>query len=730
MYQSSTDEQPAAAATIGRSPVSGLARQIDLRELWPPIYRNRLAVLAIMAVMVALAVAVALLTPPTYRATTSVEVKQESQKVLGTEEETDRGATGSDAELFLQTQLNIIRSRATATAVADSLRLFDNPVLLEEAGIDVGDGGAAASVEDRRRAVIGRLIDNVDAEYSAQTRIAEITYDSRDPQLAARIANAFADGYIRLDLARRFDASSYSLEFLRGQLREAQARLSDSERRALAYARQASIIDPTDGSGAGGSAQPRSLTTATLVSLNTALAEATAKRIDAEQQWRSAQSQPSLSVPTVSSNATVQGLLAQRAELRAQYREQLERRTTENPLVQQAAARLAEVERQLTNVAGTARSTLRSQYESALARENALRQEVSNLKVSTLDEQSRGIRLTILRREADTNRQQLDALLTRYNQLNAQSGVQLNNLAVIDRAEVPGSPVWPSLPLNILLAIVLGALLSGLYVVMREHLLQFVRTPDDVTSRLGYPALGTVPASDDPLQDARDPKTGLSEAFGALRTNLSLSSSNGVPSSLSFTSARQGEGKSTVAFGLAISLARIGKRVVLIDADLRRPNVHRLAQVSNDRGVSNLLASEASLAEVLQRDALPGVDIIVAGPVPPNPAELLAGERLAALVQQLEQDYDQVLVDGAPLLGLADAPLVSSAVRGTIFVIESAKTSVRSVTTALARLDASKVSVLGIVLSRFEPETQGYSYDYSYQYSYAEGEKKGRSWSR
>lgn len=718
MYQDFVDEQrPGAVPARG----NGLARRIDLRELWPPIYRNRFAIIGIMVVMIVLAVAIALLSSPVYRATTTVEVKQESQKVLGTEDDTNGGSGGSDAELFLQTQLDIIRSRATATAVANALRLFDNPVFLKEAGVDTADS-AAVPVEQRRNAAIHRLIAKVDADYSKQTRIAEITYDSIDPELAALIANSFADNYIKLDLARRFNASSYSLDFLRGQLREAQARLGESERRALAYARQNGIIDPSD--GASGSGQPRSLTTSTLVSLNTALADATAKRIEAEQQWRAAQSQAPLTIPQVSGNSTVQSLLGQRADLRAQYEEQLQRRTEKNPLVQQAAARLAEIDRQLGNIADTVRATLKSQYQSALAQEQGLQAKVKGLKTNTLDEQSRAIQLSILRREADTDRQQLDALLTRYNQLNAQSGVQLNNLAIIDRAEVPGSPVWPKLPLNILLAIVLGALISALYVTVREHLLQFVRTPEDVESRLHLPALGAAPASEDPVADLADTKTILSESFGAIRTNLSLSSANGIPRSLTFTSARQGEGKSTVTLGLATSIARMGRRVILIDADLRRPNIHKLTGQANDRGTSNYLASEARLDEIVKRDVLPGIDVIVAGPVPPNPAELLAGNRLADLVRELEDRYDQVLVDCAPLLGLADAPLVSVAVRGTIFVIESAQTSVRTASAALDRLRQSNVNILGGVLSRFAPDTQGYAYDYSYHYSYQENDRK------
>lgn len=698
---------------------SNLARSINLRQIWAPIYRSRFAVAAIVTSVIALAIVATLLIKPVYRATATVEIKAEAQKVLGTEDRNEQSGSSLDSERFLDTQLDIIRSRSTMVAVAQSLGLYNNNQFLSVMGLDPDDvkTGILTLAEAKREQVDSVLERNLRVSFSKDTRIAHIDFASADPRLAARIANSVADNYIRLNLARRFDASRYSLEFLRGQLREAQIRLANSEREALSYARGSRLIDASNGPNADNS-QPRSLTTASLVDLNQALSEATAKRIAAEQKWDAARGGAVFNIPEVLANPAIQQLQQQRALLRGQYEDQLQTRREDYPAVRQLQARIAELTQQINALAGNVRGAIEHDYQTSLAQENALSGNLEGLKDRTLDEQSRGIRLSILQREANNNRRQLDALLTRYNDLNAQSGVQLNNLAVIDEAQVPTLPFWPSVPLNIALAIIVAAFLAGAYIVVRENLFDVVRTPEDVTSRLHLPLLGAVPAGQDLLIELADPKSAISESFGSIRTSLALTSSLGVPKSLMVSSTQAGEGKSTVCYGLATGLAKLGRSVVVIDADLRRPNVHRLFEQSNKIGMSSVLSGAETIDAALLRDVAQNIDIMAAGPVPPNPAELLAAGALRALVEQLGERYDHVLVDSAPVLGLADAPLVAASVEGMIFVIESARTSMRGVTNATNRLAQTGTPLIGVVLSRFDAGKSGYSYEYKYAYQY------------
>jgi capsular exopolysaccharide synthesis family protein len=708
----------------------GLMRSINLRDLWAPLYRSRYAVIAIFVAMFSLAIAATLLIQPRYRAVTTVEIRSETQKVLGTED-TDQtaAASASDASKFLDTQLDIIKSRSTTAAVAQSLGLYNNDNFLEAMGVDA-DGiktGILNPQEARRKLIDQTLLDNLQVEFSNDTRIAEIKFTSPDPRLAQRIVNSYADNYIRLNLARRFDASSYSLDFLRNQIREAQQRLAESERKAIAYARRERLIDASNAAtGSTLESGPQSLTTASLVGLNQALSDVTAKRIAAEQRWRVANAAKLLTIPEVVANPAVQQLQQQRAILQSQYQQELETRREDHPTVRQLAARVEELKQQTALLAGNVKSTIREEYEAARAQEDGLRSMLDRLKSTTLDEQGRSIQLSILRREATTNRLQLDALLKRYNELNAQSGVQLNNLSVIDRAEVPSGAYWPSVPLNVALALVLSILLSGIYVLGRENLFEMVRTPEDVGTRLRQPVLGAVPAEENVIALMTDPKSNVSEALNSIRTSLSLTSATGIPRSLMLTSTQAGEGKSTTCYGLAQGLAKLGRSVIVIDADLRKPNVHRLYGLRNEAGVSNILSGSGELEEYIHHGIAPNIDVIVAGPIPPDASELLGRGRLRSLVGELAARYDHVLVDSAPVLGLADAPLVASCVDGIIYVIESARNSVRGVQTALTRLQQGGTPILGVVLSRFHPGESGYSYEYRYAYEYSYGADKNK----
>lgn len=721
MYMDPFEERDGERLPLLREAGARSDLRFNIAKLWASVYRARHLVIACIVGGLALAFAITLLMSPTYRGASTVEIRLEAQKVLGTEDQA-QGESENDIERFLATQLEVIKSRAMATAVAESLGLYADPNFLVAMDSEVDtDGLTPRQLDDARRgAVIGALLDNLEVELSKRTRIAVIEFDSRDPGVAAAVANSYAQNFIKLNLQRKSEASRYSLDFLRNQLAEAQARLSRSEQRALGYARRTRIIDAAN--TAAGDNAPRSLTTATLVQLNTEAANVNARRIAAEQKWNRISQTPVLSIPEVLGNPAIQGLLQEKAQLEGTYQEQRERRQADFPTVRQAARRIAELERQIQSIAAGIRASVRGEYEIAQSQEQGIQDRLNALKTATLNEQNQGIELSILRREAQTNRQQFDALLNRYNQLNAESGVQLNNLSIVDTAEVPSVPVSPRLVLNLALGLLLGMAAAAALVLAREHVFDMLRTPEDVTGRLGLTVMGMVPPSEGEVMDElRDAKSPVSEAFSAIRTSLSFASPNGFPKSLLVTSTQASEGKSTACFALAASLARLNKRVVVIDADLRRPNVHRLVGVPNGKGVTEILAGEASIEAATARDVRDGIDVITAGRIPVNPTDLLASKQFADMLRELEKRYDHVMIDSAPVLGLADAPIVASQAERTLFVSESGRTRVRGAATALDRLSATGGKVVGVVLSRFDPEALGYSSEYEYGSKYEYG---------
>lgn len=717
----------ASVASMPAEQAAGTEGAGSLREIVAAAFRSRYWIVGIFVICIALAVTAALLTTRLYQATASVEVGQEAAKVLGTEDNHEGQQNGADTDLFLQTQLDIIRSRGVAEAVAEREGLFNGDTFLDT--MHAGDEGAGApagmtAVEAHRLRVIQMLQHAMTVRFTGSTRIATIAFTSPDPRLSSRLANAFADAYIRSNLARKAGGSVYALDFLRGQLGEAQARLAKSEQAVVDYGRRTRIVDAGNAAGTGGSsdnsARPQSLITAQLVALNQAFSTAVSDRITAEQKWTQIAKLPALSTPDVLSNNAVQTLIERRADIQSQYQQQLATRREDYPSVIATSAQLHELDRQINTLAGNIRSGIRNAYQIAAAREHELAGEIDALKNSTLTEQNQGIELSILRREADTNRQQYEALLRRYNSLNAESGVQTNNLSVVDRADVPDHPSWPKLPLNVALALILSMMLSALFVFLREQLFRLIRTPDEVRAATGLPILGVVPSTETPEEDLNDLKSFQSDAYNSIRTSLSLLSANGIPGTIMFTSTQQGEGKSTACRALGLSLARLGKRVVVIDVDLRRPNVHRLFDAPNRQGLSNVLVNQITLAQSIRSDGEHQVDFIVAGDIPPNPTELINSPQMLALLTELRTTYEVVLLDSAPVLGLADAVILSHEAEATIYVIESGLNSGRLIRTSLSRLAQGGGALVGAILMKFDPGSFGYGYgaEYGYRYDY------------
>lgn len=697
---------------------------IDFAAIWAAVYRSRYWIIGIVVGFLLLGLIVTVLSTPIYRASATVQIDQEAAKVLGTED-TNVTAAIQDSDRFLKTQLDVIRSRALAQTVAEDLKLFNNPQFLEAMKIDpdAASDTPLPPEEAQRELVLEALSENLSVSLPIDSRIATLSFDSPQAALAARVANSFAQNYIRNNLQRKFDTSSYARDFLKQQLDEAAVRLAESEREALEYARRTRIIDASNAAVSVGEqgAGPRSLVAATLVKLNQDYTAAVARRIDAEKKWETARGQSLMALPEVLDNLAIQNLLQQRAMVQAEYEQELQRRKEEFPTVRQAKARLDELDKQIASIASGIRQTLRGAYQTAQGQERALEAQIQQLKNDTLNEQGQAVQLGILQRKTNNDRQLYDLLLSRYNALNAEAGVQANNVSILDRADQPIEPIKPSVPLNMALSLLGGIAFAALFVFGREQLFNIIRTPEDVTRKLGTSWLGTIPKMQDGQlveEQINDPKTLVSETFASLRSSLMLVSSHGLPHSLMFTSTKQGEGKSSSCYATAVALSRIGKKVLVIDLDMRRPNQHNKFGLKNGAGMSDLLAHNKTAADVIQTTKHEGVFFISSGGIPPNPAELLAGASSRQVFQDLEADYDIVLVDSPPALGLADAVEIGSLVETCVFVVEAGGNQASHAKLSMQRLLQGGANVAGVLLTKFDGKAAGYGYDYAYQYSY------------
>lgn len=689
--------------------------------------RNLWLILATVGVALAFGLLATLLTTPRYVAQARIQIEQQTERVLATEDVQEGPA--QDTERFLQTQTDVLRSRSIAIGVAQSLKLFGNPAFHAAMGAapPIGPGNAAGE----RELVIDLLRSNLAIDLPRNSRIVSLSFAAEDPRMAAAVANAFAQVFITSNLQRKFSSSAYARDFLAGQLVEAKARLETSERDLNGYARAAGLIAARPALGAGDKATttPQSVTTASLQQLNDSYNTAKAARIEAEQRWRSAAATPVMSLPDVLASPAVQSLLQQRATLTGELRQARERYRGEYPLLQEKTGQLDEVNAQIAQLAGNVRASIRNRYRVALEQERSLADEVGDLKQATLGEQDRSVRFTILSREVDTNRSLYDGLLQRFKELSAAAGIASNNISVVDAAEPPLAPASPSLPFNLAVSLLLGTVLAGVLVLAREQIDDAVRSPADLERKLHLASMGVVPmlpAGADVKTELHAPKSPIAEAYNALRSALLYSTPQGLPRSILVTSTQAGEGKSTTSVAVATGFAKLGRRVVLVDADLRRPSLHKLLDGKPERGLSDLLIGQASAAEVAMPVGGDGFSLITAGPLPPNPTDLLSGGRLPEVLRGLEDGFDLVVIDGPPVLGLADAPMLAANTRAVLFVIE-ANRGVRGRTkAALRRLRLNHANILGALLTKFEARKAGldqyYGYDY---YQYDEG--KGRA---
>lgn len=697
---------------------------IDFRAIWMIVYRNRYVIAAIIAVSLLLGVAVTLLSTPRYRALASVQIDDQASKVLDNQD-LEPAVTAQDADRFLQTQLDVIQSRALAIRVAESLGLMrDDRFLLAMRQKPAEKPVGTLNLRDTRREQVLRLIEkNLTVTLPRNSRIVQIAFDSPDPVLAARLANSFAQNMIMSNLKRRFDTSSYARDFLSTQLTETRVKLETSEREMIAYARRARLVDTSAGAGDGQSSSPRSLTIASLVQLNDNYSQAQSVRVNAQERWERARSTALMNIPDVLANPAIQQLTQKQAELKADYEEQRQRRKADYPVMVQAAAQLAEMDSQINRLALSIKASIREQYLIALQQEQRLAGDVAGLMSRTLAEQDRSVQYNILKREVDTNRALYDGLLQRYKEVSATAGVTANNISVIDTAEPPAAPVSPRSVVNMALAGLGGLFLALAFAFARDRFDDSVRTPEDVGRKLGLPMLGNVPVLANgvgPSDALADPRSNFSEAYYALRTSIELASASGLPNTVLITSSRQSEGKTTSAYAIARDFARVGKKVLLIDGDLRKPSLHRHVGRANNNGFVSLLARQAQPQDVIQKTDIAGMDFISCGPLPPNPAELLGGATLAELLESLAAQYQFVMIDGPPILGLADAPTIASHVDATIFVIEANGAHHGAAKVALRRLAAARARLIGAILTKFDARSTGYGYDYGYYYSHEE----------
>ncbi len=699
---------------------------IDLQAYWRALVSRRWVVLGTTGLGVLVALILTLLATPIFRADTRLQINRDTVNVVRV-----RGFQPVESlndQTFYQTQYDLLKSHSLARRVVVAMDLQHDAAfqqLLRPSplgrllGLLHGSSGRKVSEDDKLRADADALLRMLSVQPVLNSKLVDVAVDTPDPRLSARIANAYAEQYIRSNLDRRMAASGYAKQYLEQRLQQLKLRLEDSDKLLVAFAQKHDIVNISD---------KQSLVGQQLEQLNVALAQAEQKRYKAEARWRQIRSAPADQVAQVLGDPVIQKLQQSYAENQAKYQDQLRIYKPAFPAMLQLRAKLDEMQKQIAARSAVLRDSVRSTYEATKTRETLLRQRVSDLRQQVLDLEQRSIRYNILKREVDTNRQLYEAILQRYKEIGVAGGVGINNISVVDRAEPPLARYRPRAKFNLAIGLLLGLFAGIAAALLLDHLDDTVHAAADAEQKLGLAVLGIVPLArtGTPGEAMRDPRSALAESYRSARTALQFATSDGVPRTLLVTSTRPGEGKSTSVFALAQSFAQMGRRVLLIDADLRNPAQHNLGSLDNSRGLSNVLAGALAWREVVIAGEAGAHDLIACGPLPPNPAELLAGPRLATLLEEARRDYDLVILDSPPVLGLADALVLGHLADGTLLVIEAGGPRVDHVRDALKRLRASRTRVIGALLTKLDARHAAYGYGYAYEYDYAYGGRKTR----
>ena len=718
-----------ALFTGGAADGPGANRVPPIRRLLRSASRWRWVLIGGLVAGALFGILLTLVMSPQYASTARLEITRETARVVNIDS-VERDTSIGDQE-FYQTQYGLLQTKALAERVARDLGLVDDRRFFEMFGRDDLFEGPSNRLMDnasrtRRVEVAGRiLLANIGVAPVRGSRLVDVTAITPDPALSQRIARAWSENFIESTLERRFESSSYARRFLEQRLEQLRQKLEASERAAVGFAANQGIItlpstsNETDG---GSTTGDRSLVTDDLSALNAALATATAERIQAQSRLLQA-GRPDASKEALENDA-IGSLRQKRAEAAAEYAKMMIQFEPGYPPARALASQINALDTAIGREEGRVRTSLQQTYRSALARERALLGRVGGLKQDLNDLRRRSIQYNIYQRDADTNRELYNALLQRYKEIGVAGGIEKNNVSVVDAPKLPEGPITPNLLINLILSTLAGGLAGIAVASVLAQIDEGIADPSDIETKLGLPLLGTVPKlkGEEPLDALQEPRSLIVEAYLAVQANLELATAHGTPSSLAVTSTRPREGKSTTTVALAQSLARARRKVVLIDADMRSPAVHTAFGAENGAGVSNFLAGQDDIDQLLRPTDREGLSIMTAGPQPPNAGDLLTGERLPLLIERLQQRFDHVIIDCPPVIGLADAPLVAAAVESVIYVVEARSMPAGMVRIALSRLTAAQVNVLGAVLTKFEFNRAhlGYGYEYAYGHRPAE----------
>jgi capsular exopolysaccharide synthesis family protein len=708
---------------------STLAPQASfLLEYWTILRKRRWIVISVLVVSVALAGLITARQKPMYSAVGRIAINRESAINLGTKDSQFVFESGdSDYSVDMETQIKVLQSDATSYQVIKALNLDTSPdfggspTRHMESSLQVDSASQSGMLNAFRG---GLSITSVPA-----TRILEIRYSSHNPKLAALIVNQIIKSYIEQNLRARFEATAQTSDWLTKQLADLQLKVEVSQEKLIEYQREHGIV---------GLGDKENVVTSKLAELNKALTEVEGKRMESEAAYHMALSgSPELLQHSIAGQQSdpLASLRAKEADLRTQMAALTAQFGPNYPKVRELSAQIAETENQTQAELKRAVSRAKAEYTEALEHEKVLGEEANTLSQSEIE-------YSLLKQNAESYRTLYDGLLQKLKEAGVAAGLKSSNIQIVDQARVPTAPYSPNMPRSLMGGFLMGCFLGVLTVFLFESLDNTVRTPEEAELISSLSALGIIPThhaskkiqasslrkakTNSPDHSAREifsitrPRSEIAESYRALRTSILLASRSRPSKILLVTSAMPKDGKTTTSINIAVVLAQSGSRVLLIDADLRRPSIHRALKLPNESGLSTWLSGADKDRPHIIPSGIPNLDVLPTGPKPPYPAELFGLSTFGVMLDGFRSEYDHVVIDSPPILSVTDAVLISVLADSVLLVIRSRQTTKGALRRSLDVLHQANACVMGIILNAFNVNGEEYAY-YRYYYGYGHG---------